>query len=83
MPIYDLKCRACGAIERDVLMSMKDLASDRECAQCKAKGTMEKAPCRTHVKFFGGGWATVAPQEKKETEPRESGSGSDNPKEGS
>lgn len=55
MPIYDLKCRACGRIRRDVLLSVKQDPLEIECPACGRKGA-ERLPCRAHARFYGNGF---------------------------
>jgi len=54
-PVYDILCLSCGAVQRDVLLSVKVDVSKGECPGC-GKKTLKKLPCRVHARFFGSGW---------------------------
>lgn len=56
MPIFDLKCRRCGFVRRDVLLSVKVTDPEMECPQCRRRTKAAKLPCRVHARFYGDGF---------------------------
>ena len=54
-PIFDILCLSCGAVQRDILLSVKVDVSNGECPAC-GKKTLKKLPCRVHARFYGSGF---------------------------
>ena len=59
MPIYALRCTACG-YERELILSSARyyarIARILECDRCKAEGAWKKLPTAANIIFKGSDW---------------------------
>lgn len=56
MPLYDAKCKRCGAIVRDIFATAPTLKIIQKCICGSTE--FEKMPSAPAVRFEGNDWAT-------------------------